>query len=101
MQITKENFDFLKSLKNNNNRDWFTDNKPTYQEQHENIISFADELLAKLNEHDTIETPTGKKACFASTETFVFQKISHHIKHIGVVVLSELQSCYAEVTTFT
>ncbi len=64
MAITQENFSFLKELAKNNNRDWFTANKVEYQKQHENVIAFADELLAKLNQHDTIETLNGKKSLY-------------------------------------
>lgn len=61
-QIKASTFSFLKDLKKNNNRDWFTENKKRYQAEHEEMISFADALLSKMNEHDVIETPTGKKS---------------------------------------
>lgn len=64
MAITQENFSFLKELAKNNNRDWFTENKAEYQKQHENVIAFADELLGKLNQHDSIETLNGKKSLY-------------------------------------
>ncbi len=64
MAITQENFLFLKELAKNNNRDWFTENKAEYQKQHENVIAFADELLGKLNQHDSIETLNGKKSLY-------------------------------------
>jgi len=60
--ISKENIQFLKELKNNNNRGWFTENKPRYVEQHENTISFTDEVLALLNKHDDISNVSGKKS---------------------------------------
>lgn len=62
VQIQASNFKFLKDLGKNNDRDWFTENKKRYQSEHEQMISFADALLAKMNEHDFIETPTGKKS---------------------------------------
>ena len=37
--------DFLKTLARNNNRDWFTENKKTYQESLELFRSFAGEML--------------------------------------------------------
>lgn len=64
MAITQENFSFLKELAKNNDRDWFTKNKANYLKQHENVISFADELLSKLNQHDAIETLNGKKSLY-------------------------------------
>lgn len=60
--ITNENLKFLKSLAKNNDRDWFADHKDEYQKHHEVMISFADELLSKMNQHDNIETVSGKKS---------------------------------------
>lgn len=60
--ISNENFKFLKALAQNNDRDWFTKNKSEYQIHHERMISFADELLIKMNQHDNIETLNGKKS---------------------------------------
>jgi uncharacterized protein (TIGR02453 family) len=74
MSITKENLDFLKKLKKNNDREWFAKNKPTYISQHENTIDFADTLLAKMNEHDTIETLSGKKSLFRIYRDVRFSK---------------------------
>lgn len=60
--IEKATFEFLKNLKENNNKDWFDANKSDYLKQQEVMISFADELLQKLNLHDVIETVSGKKS---------------------------------------
>ena len=60
--INKSNFEFLSQLAQNNNRDWFNENKKWYQEEHQNVINFADALLAKLSQHDQINTPSGKKS---------------------------------------
>jgi uncharacterized protein (TIGR02453 family) len=62
--ISPTNFDFLKQLKKNNNREWFNDHKEDYLEQHQNTIEFADQVLIELSKHDTIETPTGKKSLY-------------------------------------
>jgi len=72
--ITKDNFDFLKKLKKNNNRDWFNTNKDEYLKQHQNTIDFADALLVELNKHDNIETPTGKKSLFRIYRDVRFSK---------------------------
>ena len=53
---------FLTKLSNNNNREWFHANKSAYQASHEEMISFADQLLKEMNKHDVIETSTGKKS---------------------------------------
>lgn len=73
-QIPASSLTFLKDLKKNNNRDWFTENKKHYQAEHEHIISFADALLLKMNEHDVIETPTGKKSLFRIYRDVRFSK---------------------------
>ncbi|MEO1053288.1 MAG: DUF2461 domain-containing protein [Bacteroidota bacterium] len=53
---------FLKTLRDNNHKKWFDENKPTYQTAHQNVISFADALIAEMNKNDQIETPSGKKS---------------------------------------
>jgi uncharacterized protein (TIGR02453 family) len=60
--IPPSSFDFLKKLKKNNNRNWFNDNKALYEKELQNIIAFADALLAEMNKHDRIETESGKKS---------------------------------------
>lgn len=60
--ITKENLQFLKELKANNNREWFNEHKANYQEQHKNTIAFTDKVLSLLNKHDSIENVSGKKS---------------------------------------
>ncbi|MEN9943141.1 MAG: hypothetical protein RLZZ91_1142, partial [Bacteroidota bacterium] len=49
-------FSFLEELKENNNREWFHENKERYQDQHGFVVQFADELLAKMKLVDNIET---------------------------------------------
>lgn len=73
-QIKASNFTFLKDLAKNNNRDWFTENKKRYLTEHEEIIAFADALLLKMNEHDVIETPTGKKSLYRIYRDVRFSK---------------------------
>ena len=60
--ISKENFQFLQELSENNNRDWFTENKKRYEQQHENTIDFAGEVLTLMQKHDNIENLNGKKS---------------------------------------
>lgn len=73
-KLTKDNLDFLKTLKANNDRDWFNANKDEYLKQHQNIIEFAEDLLEKLRKHDDIETPSGKKALFRIYRDVRFSK---------------------------
>lgn len=60
--ILRSGFDYLQKLKKNNHRDWFNDNKATYQKELEQVELFAEALLRELNKHDEIETPSGKKS---------------------------------------
>lgn len=53
--IHKETFDFLKSIRENNNRDWFNENKPKYELAKDNAKAFATALMEELNKHDHIE----------------------------------------------
>ncbi len=74
MTIKKASFDFLKTLSKNNNRDWFNTHKDKYIDAHNNIIEFADALLAEMNKHDKIETPSGKKSLFRIYKDVRFSK---------------------------
>ena len=75
MCLEKSTFEFLKKLKANNNRDWFQENKATiYQASLDNTIEFADLLLAEMNKHDNIETPTGKKSLYRIYKDTRFSK---------------------------
>ena len=63
-QLSPSVFKFLNALKDNNDRPWFNDNKPWYQEEHAKVISFAEELIRLMNQHDEIEQTTGKETLF-------------------------------------
>ena len=73
-QLSQSNLDFLIQLEKNNNRDWFTENKKRYEKEHAQIVEFADELLGKMNQHDSIETPTGKKSLYRIYRDVRFSK---------------------------
>jgi len=62
--IHKSTLDFLKRLKTHNDRDWFNDHKGEYLLAQENAIQFADQLISLMNQHDRIETPSGKKSLY-------------------------------------
>lgn len=62
--IPKSTFKFLETLSQNNNRDWFNAHKDEFLEQRAYIENFADLLLAELNSHDLIETPSGGKSLY-------------------------------------
>jgi uncharacterized protein (TIGR02453 family) len=58
----KQVFEFLESLKKNNNRQWFLANKSHYEMCHERMIVLASELLNQMNTHDLIGNLSGKKS---------------------------------------
>lgn len=60
--IQKSTFDFLKKLTKNNDREWFNNHKEEYLHAKENAEQFVDALIVKMNRHDQIETPSGKKS---------------------------------------
>ena len=73
-QIHKSDFKFLQDLSKNNEREWFNANKQRYQDSHENLIEFAQEVLDLMNEHDQIETVSGKKSLFRIYRDVRFSK---------------------------
>ena len=80
-QIPTTTFDFLRDLGENNNRDWFNAHKDRYQQALDTMIDFADELLGKVQQHDHIETPTGKKSLARIYRDVRFSKDKRPYKH--------------------
>lgn len=74
IKIKNKNLDFLKLLSQNNNRDWFLENKGLYEKNREDIIGFAEDLLKKVSAHDNIETVSGKKALYRIYRDVRFSK---------------------------
>ncbi|RFM33021.1 DUF2461 domain-containing protein [Chitinophaga silvisoli] len=62
--IPASGFKFLGDLKKNNNREWFNEHKSVYQQELQHLENFAEALLGKLNTHDLIETPSGRKSLY-------------------------------------
>lgn len=63
-RIYQSGFDFLNKLKKNNNREWFNAHKAEFQKELHLVEVFSDALLADLNVHDVIETPSGNAPIF-------------------------------------
>ncbi|MNK11784.1 hypothetical protein D3C87_298310 [compost metagenome] len=61
-RIPVSSLDYLKMLKENNDRDWFNENKDRYLKEYDSLENFADALLQELRSHDVIETASGKKS---------------------------------------
>lgn len=55
MKISESVFSFLNSLKENNNREWFTANKNLFEAEKEQMRLFFNALFLKLQEHDALE----------------------------------------------
>ncbi|MEO1261804.1 MAG: DUF2461 domain-containing protein [Bacteroidota bacterium] len=55
MTIQTDTIQFLKTLAENNNRDWFQKNKPVYQQALNNIKEFVAALEEGMNKKDVIE----------------------------------------------
>ncbi len=72
--IKKSTFDFLKKLSDNNNRDWFNAHKDHYLLAQANAELFMDALIVKMNTHDEIETPSGKKSLYRIYNDVRFSK---------------------------
>ncbi|UPQ77210.1 MULTISPECIES: DUF2461 domain-containing protein [Chryseobacterium] len=51
--VSPKVFDFLRQLAENNNREWFTENKNLYTESQENIVAFLEDLIAEMSEFDS------------------------------------------------
>jgi uncharacterized protein (TIGR02453 family) len=50
--IKQGTFDFLEQLKENNNREWFQENKAWYEEAKQNVEQFTEEVLSVIKETD-------------------------------------------------
>lgn len=53
---------FLTALKKNNNKAWFDLHKAEYLQEQALVAAFAEGLLQALNQHDQIETMSGKES---------------------------------------
>lgn len=53
--LTKSTFEYLNDLKQNNNRDWFTENKKRFETENKLTKTFFTEVLADLEKIDSIE----------------------------------------------
>ncbi|HVS92924.1 MAG TPA: DUF2461 domain-containing protein [Mucilaginibacter sp.] len=73
-QIHQDTLDFLTDLAQNNNREWFNKHKDKYVAANDNIIAFADALIAEMNRHDHIENPSGKRSVYRIYRDVRFSK---------------------------
>jgi len=63
--LTSAAVEFLQDLKENNNREWFEDNKKRYQKVKEEYLGLADSLLLEMKKYDaSLEMLTAKDCIF-------------------------------------
>ena len=62
--IQPSTFSYLKKLAKNNNREWFNNHKDEYLLAQANMHQWVDALIDKMNAHDQLETPSGKKSLY-------------------------------------
>lgn len=55
MQFEKSSLQYLKDLKKNNNRDWFSDTKPTFKKAQDNAKELYAAIREDLEKHDEID----------------------------------------------
>ena len=55
MQFNKSSLQYLKDLQKNNNRDWFSETKPTFLEAQNNAKELYAAIRENLEKHDEIE----------------------------------------------
>ena len=51
--ISKSTFQFLKDLKSNNDREWFMDNKPRFEEAKANFEDYVNSLILQISKFDS------------------------------------------------
>ena len=64
MQISPIVFDFLTQVEQNNNREWFTQNKAMYESAFENVADFVKELIERMAIFDVSVRGQEPKDCF-------------------------------------
>jgi uncharacterized protein (TIGR02453 family) len=62
--IEKQTLQFLQDLAKHNNREWFSENKSRYVQAQSNVIQFLNELILTMNQHDRLETQSGKESLY-------------------------------------
>lgn len=61
--LSKSTLDFLRSLKKNNNRDWFNANKPKYEQAKKEFEVFIDKVIREISRFDKNITGIKAKDC--------------------------------------
>ncbi|MCB0668645.1 MAG: DUF2461 domain-containing protein [Saprospiraceae bacterium] len=90
MKISKKTFQFLKDLKENNDRDWFNENKDRYLEAKEEFDGFINALIAEISKFDpSVAHFTAKDCVFRIYRDVRFSKDKSPYKtHFGAHITS-------------
>jgi uncharacterized protein (TIGR02453 family) len=93
--IKKETLQFLKDIKKNNNRDWFTVNKNKFISANENFIEFIQELIDEVSRLDkTVAGLNAKDSVFRIYRDTRFSKDKSPYKtHFGATLLGKGKGC--------
>ena len=88
--ISKNTFHFLKDLKENNNRDWFLENKPRFEEAKKEFEVFIDHLIGEITKYDgSIGHHHAKDCIFRIYRDVRFSKDKSPYKtHLGAHITS-------------
>ncbi len=86
--IEQSTIQFLKDLEENNNRDWFNDNRKSYEIARDNFSSFIEELILDIQKIDNFITDaTPKNTIFRIFKDVRFSKNKDPYKtHFGAAI---------------
>ncbi|MFZ1081723.1 MAG: DUF2461 domain-containing protein [Candidatus Kryptoniota bacterium] len=95
MTIKKETLQFLETLAENNNRDWFNDNKDKYVSANENFIQFVQTLIDEVAKFDkSVAGLDAKNSVFRIYRDIRFAKDKSPYKtHFGATLLGKENLC--------
>lgn len=76
MQISTSTFEFLRALKENNNREWFNAHKAEYEKSYDNMLNFVQALIQKLSTFDPhiLDSISAKQCLFRIYRDVRFSK---------------------------
>lgn len=72
--VSPQTFKFLEELAANNNKDWFTANKPVYDTALENMIGVVETIKTYMQLHDNLEVKSAKKNLYRIYNDVRFHK---------------------------
>ena len=71
----------MQDLKKNNNKSWFDANRSRYEDSHQEMFEFAEDLMSTLGKYDNLVEMTGKKSLFRIYRDVRFSKDKTPYKH--------------------